>query len=74
MTPFNVQVFDSHSYVFLHMLAAEYSQIEAWEKPAHFRLYSRVTGPHVLCPLMGMRATSVGVGSDGMFYPICGFC
>lgn len=56
------------------MFAAEYSQIEAWEKPAHFGLYSRVTVPHVLCPLMGMRATSVGVGLDGMLCPVCGFC
>lgn len=59
---------------FLHMFAAEYSQIEAWEKPAHFRLYSRLTVPHVLWPLMGMRATSVGVVSGGMFCPMCGFC
>lgn len=36
VTPFNVQAFDSHSYVFFHMSSAEYSQIEAWEKPAHF--------------------------------------
>lgn len=64
----------SHSYIFLHMFAAEYSQIEAWEKPAHFGLYSRVTVPHVLCPLMGMRATSVRVGLDGMLCPVCGFC